>query len=100
MNKLMHACIMGLAVMFAGCQAPQTRSVSPPAIKQSNVNGVTLPYLDQGQGAPVVFVHGAFSDHRIWDAQREAIAKRYRYIALDQRYFGKNPWPKTGPITR
>jgi pimeloyl-ACP methyl ester carboxylesterase len=96
MYKLMYACIMGLAVLFAGCQAPQARSISPSAIKQSNVNGVTLPYLDQGQGAPVVFVHGAFADHRIWEAQREAIAKRYRYIALDQRYFGKNPWPDNG----
>jgi hypothetical protein len=85
MNKLMYACIMGVAVLFAGCQVPQTRSASPPAIKQPNINGVTLPYLDQGQGAPVVFVHGAFSDHRIWEAQRQAIAARYRYIAFDQR---------------
>lgn len=96
MYKLMHVCIMGLAVLFAGCQGAQSRSVNPPAIKQSNADGVTLPYLDQGQGTPVVFVHGAFADHRIWDAQREAIAKRYRYIALDQRYFGKNPWPDNG----
>ncbi len=96
MNNLLHAVIMALAVLFAGCQTLQTRSVTPAAMKQSKVNAVILPYLEQGRGVPVVFVHGAFADHRIWGAQREAIAKRYRYIALDQRYFGKNPWPDNG----
>lgn len=93
MSKLLFACIAGLAIALAGCQSPQTRSASPSAVKQSNANGVTLTYLDQGQGTPVVFVHSAFADHRFWEAQREAIAKTYRYIALDQRYFGKGLWP-------
>jgi pimeloyl-ACP methyl ester carboxylesterase len=45
---------------------------------------------------PVVFVHGAISDHRYWEPQREAIAGRYRYIAIDRRYFGTAPWPDDG----
>src|SRR5206468_10206580 len=61
----------------------------------ASVNGVDLVYLEQGQGAPVVFVHGAFSD-RAWLGQREAVAQRHRYIALTQRYFGTAPWPDSG----
>jgi len=57
---------------------------------------VTLNYLDEGQGVPVVFVHGAFSDRRNWEAQRAAVSKQYRYIALDQRYFGAAPWSDGG----
>jgi pimeloyl-ACP methyl ester carboxylesterase len=71
-------------------------SAAPPAVKHASVNGVDLVYLEQGQGAPVVFVHGAFSDHRAWEGQREAVAQRHRYIALTQRYFGTAPWPDSG----
>jgi pimeloyl-ACP methyl ester carboxylesterase len=70
--------------------------MAPPAVKQANVNGVDLVYLEQGQGAPVVFVHGACADHRAWEGQREAVAQRHRYIALTQRYFGTAPWPDSG----
>ena len=44
---------------------------------------------------PVVFVHGAISDHRTWDAQRDPTSRNYRY-AFDQRYFGPAPWPDEG----
>lgn len=67
-------------------------TMASPSARQALVGGVTLNYVDQGHGVPVVFVHGAFSDHRHWEAQRAEIAKRYRYIALDQRYFGNIPW--------
>jgi hypothetical protein len=55
--------------------------------------GVSLKYLEQGQGTPVVFVH---SDHRIWEPEREVIAQRYRFIALSLRYFGTDRWPDDG----
>jgi pimeloyl-ACP methyl ester carboxylesterase len=60
------------------------------------VNGVDLHYVEQGTGTPVVFVHGSFSDLRFWEPQREAVAQRYRFIALTQRYFGTTPWPDDG----
>ena len=76
--------------------AAQTVSGLSPTVGHASVNGVDLVYLEQGQGAPVVFVHGAFSDHRAWEGQREAVARQYRYIALTQRYFGTLPWPDRG----
>jgi pimeloyl-ACP methyl ester carboxylesterase len=81
------------AVLVAGCQSVLQTS-SPPTPKTISVNGATLTYLDEGTGAPVVFLHGAFSDHRIWEPQRQALSKHYRFIALDLRYFGTAPWPK------
>jgi pimeloyl-ACP methyl ester carboxylesterase len=87
---------VGLLALSWGSTAAQTLSAAAPAVKQASVNGVDLVYLEQGQGAPVVFVHGAFADHRAWEGQREAVAKHYRYIALTQRYFGTAPWPDSG----
>ena len=62
------------------------------------VNGVELSYLDEGQGAPVVCVHGAFADLRNWEPQRRPIAERYRFIAYNQRYFGPDRWPDEGKV--
>jgi pimeloyl-ACP methyl ester carboxylesterase len=56
------------------------------------VNGTSLAYDESGAGKPVVFVHGAISDHRFWAPQVTALADQYRCIALDQRYFGRS-WP-------
>jgi pimeloyl-ACP methyl ester carboxylesterase len=66
------------------------------AAKDVEVNGVRLQYLEQGSGEPIVFVHGAPSDLRIWEPVRKEIAKRYRFIAYTQRYFGTEPWPDEG----
>lgn len=74
----------------------QIQASAPTAWRRARVNGVDLPYQDEGRGAPVVCVHGAFADHRNWEPQRGAIAQRYRFIAYSQRYFGPDPWPDAG----
>jgi pimeloyl-ACP methyl ester carboxylesterase len=66
------------------------------AAKEVEVNGVRLQYIEQGSGEPIVFVHGAALDLRSWEPVREEIAKRYRFIAYTQRYFGTEPWPDEG----
>jgi pimeloyl-ACP methyl ester carboxylesterase len=71
-------------------------TTSAPLAKDIEVNGVRLSYVEQGSGEPIVLVHGAFSDIRVWEPLREAIAKRYRFIAYTQRYFGTGPWPDEG----
>jgi pimeloyl-ACP methyl ester carboxylesterase len=65
-------------------------------VNRASVNGVELPYLEAGIGTPVVFVHGAISDYRIWESQCSELANRYRCIALSQRYFGSEPWQDSG----
>ena len=55
---------------------------------EAEINGVRLPYVEQGAGEPMVFVHGFVSDLRIWQPIKDEIAKKYRFIAYTQRYFG------------
>jgi pimeloyl-ACP methyl ester carboxylesterase len=65
-------------------------------LNEIQVNGTSLPYIDEGAGEPVIFVHGAISDLRVWEPVKEAIAAKYRFIAYTQRYFGTSPWNDGG----
>lgn len=78
---------------LVGCVLTHTQA---PKIKQVRINSTQLTYQEQGQGRPIVFVHGAITDSRTWDGQREAIAAHGRFIALTMRYFGTDPWPDAG----
>jgi pimeloyl-ACP methyl ester carboxylesterase len=78
---------------LAGCALTHTEA---PQIKQVSINDTKLTYQEQGPGRPIVFVHGAITDRRIWAGQREAIAAHNRFIALTMRYFGTDPWPDAG----
>jgi pimeloyl-ACP methyl ester carboxylesterase len=72
------------------------RAAEPPQMRLLRVNGVDLSYLEEGAGAPVVFVHGSFADLRFWEPQRQAIAQQYRFIAYTRRYHGTTPWADDG----
>jgi pimeloyl-ACP methyl ester carboxylesterase len=78
------------------CLLIPSTAMSAPAVKQVEVNGVRLSYVEQGSGEPIVFVHGAFSDLRVWEPLREEITKRYRFIAYTQRYYGTGAWQDDG----
>ena len=82
--------------LLAACQSPQGSKLESAVDKTMAVDGVTLHYVDQGRGTPVVFLHGAFSDHRVWEVQREAVAAKHRFIGLTMRYFGTAPWADNG----
>jgi pimeloyl-ACP methyl ester carboxylesterase len=90
-----------LCSVSAGAQTPPASA--PSALKIIDANGARLPYVEQGRGEPVVFVHGAISDYRTWDRQRAAMAdKGFRAISYTQRWFGTESWsnaPIPGWIT-
>jgi pimeloyl-ACP methyl ester carboxylesterase len=58
-------------------------------------HGVTLHYVEQGSGIPVVFVHGSLSDYSYWDTQLSAFSGQYRAIAYSRRYNPPNENPAT-----
>ena len=94
--RTVKVCLLcSFLLMAIGCQT-WSGARNAPQIKQASVNGVTLDYQEQGDGAPVVFIHGCCTDYRAWDAQRQAIAPHYRFIGLNMRYFGTAPWPDDG----
>lgn len=56
-----------------------------------------LRYQASGDGAEVVvLIHGNAGDHRHWDAQVPALAKRMRVIRYDVRGFGGSSVPVAG----
>ena len=89
------ACCLAALV---GCHTPAAGVASTP-VKYMDIGGNTrLPWVEQGRGEPVLFVHGAVSDYRTWDRQRAALADSgYRAIAYTQRYFGTEPWGQNWP---
>jgi pimeloyl-ACP methyl ester carboxylesterase len=58
---------------------------------------VTLAYTEEGQGAPVVFLHGGGpTDLRTWGAQIEPFAARHHAIAYSRRCHYPNAWMGDG----
>jgi non-heme chloroperoxidase len=72
----------GLGVGGAGSPAPQVKTIA--------VNGTNVAYLEQGQGPPLVLVHGTMVDYRYWTAQMAPFAERYRVIAVSLRHHYPN----------
>ena len=65
--------------------------------KTATIAGTNFAYREEGQGEPVVFIHGAVSDLRSWDAQLSEIGRSYRAIAYSRRFHRPNdPLPPTG----
>lgn len=60
---------------------------------EMRVDDTALPYVDEGEGGPVLFVHGAISDLRVWEPYRPMISDERRFVAYTQRYFGTGEWP-------
>ena len=52
--------------------------------------GVEIAYARSGDGPPLVFVHGAASDGRLWEPQLEALADEFTVIAWDEPGAGQS----------
>lgn len=64
-----------------------------PQPSKIEINGTELHYVEQGQGDPVVFVHGGLGDFRTWLPQVATFSERYRAIAYSRRAHYPNHWP-------
>jgi pimeloyl-ACP methyl ester carboxylesterase len=56
----------------------------------ASLHGLTMGYDDQGDGQPIVFLHGFPHDRSLWTHQRIALSQRARCIAPDLRGFGES----------
>ncbi|WP_101296589.1 alpha/beta fold hydrolase [Halegenticoccus soli] len=52
-------------------------------------NDVETYYERRGRGHPLVLVHGAWTDHRMWARQVETLADEYDVVAYDVRGHGR-----------
>ena len=60
-------------------------------MKTVEVNGVTLHYVVEGEGRPVVLVHGNGEDHRLFDIEiKQLTSAGFKVYAPDSRGHGAN----------
>jgi pimeloyl-ACP methyl ester carboxylesterase len=72
-----------------------TSTISAQKTGKVVVDGMSLAYMEEGSGPPVVLIHGSVSDYREWSKQMKALARHHRVIAYSRRYH----WPNTRPGT-
>lgn len=59
------------------------------------VRGVELHYIEQGQGEPLILLHGGQGDYRSWEPQMKRLSPQYRVISYSRRY----NYPNDNPLT-
>jgi len=88
---LIVAAVLGLAAM--ALSSPQPGALE---YKYLDSAGVRLAYLEQGQGEPIILLHGGMADSEYNWVQFgiiDALAKGHRVIALDLRGHGRSAKP-------
>ena len=55
------------------------------------MSDIQLHYIEQGQGQPLILLHGNGEEHGYFEHQIDHFSKAYRVIALDTRGHGQSP---------
>lgn len=61
-----------------------------------DADGLSLFYNDEGQGEPMVLIHGFPLSSEMWQPQRAALQHRFRVITPDLRGMGRSDVPTGG----
>lgn len=73
-----------------------TLTVAASETKRVTIDGHEFAYVEQGQGDPVLLVHGGLQDYRYWQALQPELAHAYRVVAYSRR--NRFPFPLRGEI--
>jgi len=76
-------------------QAPMPRPTGSVCLYVATVhvvraNGLEIAYERVGNGPPLVFVHGAAEDGRVWEPQLAALADEFTVVAWDEPGAGRS----------
>lgn len=77
-----------LSLLLCGQAVGQTQ---PTPIR---VRGVDLHYIEEGQGEPLILLHGGLGDYRSWEPQIKLLSQQYRVISYSRRYH----YPNNNPL--
>ena len=80
----------------ADASPPSPSWAIPPGVRTVRVDGYPVAYVDEGAGEPVVLIHGAFVDHRLWRQQIDVLSRSYRVIAPSLHHHWPEPWDGRG----
>ena len=78
----MRRSIVTLAAIISALAGCVLNHTDAPQTKRVGINSTTVTYQEQGRGRSIVFVHGAITDYRVWDGQREAVAAAHHPLLL------------------
>jgi non-heme chloroperoxidase len=81
-----------LLLSFLLCGQSIGQSVQPTKIR---VRGIELHYIQQGQGEPLILLHGGQGDYRSWEPQMKVLSSQFRVISYSRRY----NYPNNNPLT-
>ena len=74
------ACFSLLAALPSSSSKQALAQSAGPA--RLHGNGAELHYIEQGEGEPLILLHGGQGDYRAWQPQMEALASRFRVDLL------------------
>ena len=89
--KTVKDALAAFALLGTGLAAEA--AAEDPAVRHVAVRGTRLAFTASGAGEPIVAVHGALSDRRVWRRYAPLLSQTKRFIAYSQRYFGTEGWP-------
>jgi pimeloyl-ACP methyl ester carboxylesterase len=68
-------------------------------MKIAQINGISIAYRDEGNGLPILFIHGHPFNQSMWDPQVAALTWKYRVITYDIRGYGASEVPAVEATT-
>ena len=90
-EMMMRVVLLSLLFLLL-CGEAIGQSAQPTKIR---VRGVELHYIEQGQGEPLILLHGGQGDYRSWEPQMKVLSQQYRVISYSRRYH----YPNNNPLT-
>lgn len=85
------AWVAAAALLAGAAQAAPSWPV-PDGLKTVEVEGYPLAYAEAGQGEPLLILHGAWVDQRLFKVQLEAFSKTHRVITPSLRHHWPEIW--------
>ncbi|MGJ3237073.1 MAG: alpha/beta fold hydrolase [Anaerolineae bacterium] len=61
----------------------------------TQINETQLKYIKQGQGDPLVLVHGSWDDHHTWDMIVPDLSQTFQVLTYDRRGHSQSERPET-----
>src|SRR5438477_10627159 len=90
-ETMMRVVLLALLFLLLSGQAIG-QGAQPTKIR---VRGVELHYIEQGQGEPLILLHGGQGDYRCREPQMKVLSQQYRVISYSRRY----NYPNNNPLT-